>query len=221
MCPAHATAKGLCSRAWRSVSTSPAAPGEGAGGARAAGVPGGPAAGGEVPAGAPGGARDPWLRCAFPECFSSPLRASPTLSLICCRWDVGAGVTRRGPGCRSCPGSAAPRRHRAEIPAPPHRGSIAARVSPFPRCPCPAPCSPAGVMLGRSRASPGGLRYPRVNPARLGAGGLRGPGTRVGFVFGNLFPPVSSPSGLFLPKGDLGFFINIFQPSQSSSEGSA
>lgn len=144
--------------------------------------------------------------------FLSPPCEPRSLSLICCRWDVGAGVTRRGPGCRSCPGSAAPRRHRAEIPAPPHRGSITARVSPFPRRPCPAPCPPAGVMLGRSRASPGGLRYPRVNPARLGTGGLRGPGTRVGFVFGNLFPPSPAPRGFFFRRAIWVFSLIFFNP---------
>lgn len=175
MCPAHATAKGLCSRAWRSVSTRPAAPGEGAGGARGAGVPGGAAAGGEVPAGAPGGARDPWLRCALPEWFSSPLRASPALSHLLppgCRCGCDTGW-------RSCPGSAspraAPRRHRGwdprsslpiAAPSPPASRPLPA----VPRCPCPAPSPPAGVMLGGPRASSGGLRYPRVNHPRYRGG---------------------------------------------------
>lgn len=156
MCPAHATAKGLCSRAWRSVSTVLLLPG------RVREVPGvrecpaAPPRAGKFPRGlrrrpGPFGC-DALSRSAFPS-FSCEPR-----SLICCRWDVGAGVTRRGPGWRSCPGSASPAGSGAETPALPHRRSIPARVSPFPRdAPVPLPRSPPSCG-GDARRPPSLLR---------------------------------------------------------------
>lgn len=104
----------------------------------------------------------------------------------------------------------------AQIRALPHRRSIAARVSPFPRdppCPCPAPSPPAGVMLGGLRSSSAGLRSPRVNHPRLGTAGALRAGHPSRVCIWEPVPLVSSPSGLFVPKGDLVFFMNIFQPS--------
>lgn len=132
MCPAHATAKGLCSRAWRSVSTCPAAavgaarasPAVSAGGCEGAGVRGGSgtsAAGREVSAGAPGISGT--LRCAFSLIlfilFVLPLRLLSDLSSVAVEVS-GASVTRcdserhrgragpGGTGWRGGPGAASP-----------------------------------------------------------------------------------------------------------------
>lgn len=169
----------------------------------------------------------PLAAMRFPGVDFLPPPSEPR-SLICCSWDVAAAVTRRGPGWRSCPGSASPGR---SPPAPGLRSPLFPIAAPSPSafrpfpampwCLCPAPSPPAGVMLGGPRAVSGGLHHPRVNHPRLGTGGAPRSGRPSRVCIWEPVPPVSSPSGLFVPKGDLGFFINIFQPSQSSSEGSA
>lgn len=164
---------------------------------------------------------DALCRSAFP-----PPGCEPRSHLLRLGCRCGCGTAR--PGLAELPRISLPRPlpagSDAEFPALPQCGSISARVSPFPRdvpVPCPAPSPPAGVMLRGPRASSGDLRYPRVNHPLLGTGGSPRSGHPSGVCIREPVPPISSPSGLFVPKGELGFFISIFQPSQSSSEGSA
>lgn len=118
----------------------PAAPGEGAGGARAAGVPG------KFPRGLPGPfGCDALSRSAFPS-LSVRAPLSHLLPLGCrCGCDTGrAGGAARDQPLRS--------------PLFPIASPSPSRPFPaMPRRPCPAPLPPAGVMLAGPRASSAAL----------------------------------------------------------------